>query len=102
MAFFSPPPVPVVSVVSTLHCQCGTAFTMTPPASHTSGTTIAARPRKQRPQNTAFQIFLAADTRGQSSGSCRVCLNVPGGVTDADSLLMLPILVIAYRPDRKS
>ena len=57
MACFRPPPVPVVFVVSTLHCQCGTARTMMPPASHTSGTMIAAKPTKQSAQKTAFQIF---------------------------------------------
>ena len=90
--------MPVVSVVSTLHCQCGTALTMTPPASHASGTMITASATRQQPQKTAFQIFLRAGTAGQSAASCRVGFSEPGGVPDDDAVPMLPMLLMAYRP----
>ena len=77
MAFFRPPPVPVVLVVITLNSKCGTARTMMPPASHTRGTTIAARPTKHSAQKIAFQIFLARGTAGQSPDRYRDGVEIP-------------------------
>ena len=76
----------------------GVLLAMMPPASHTKGTTITARPTKQQPQKTAFQIFLATGTRGQLAASCRAGFIDPGGVADDDAVPMLPSLVIAYSP----
>src|SRR6202020_2595184 len=98
MAFLSPPPVPVVFVVSTLHCQCARPRPMPPLASHTRGAMIRARPRKQPPQKIAFQTFLRAGTPGQSSGPGGAGLSDPGGVTDEEAVPRLPMLLMAYRP----
>src|SRR5215472_1548117 len=100
MAFFRPPSVPVVFVVSTLHCQCGTALAMTPMASQRQGAITAARPTKQAPQKIAFQIFLRAGTAGQPAASCRGGFSDPGGVAADDALPMLPMLVITWPPSR--
>src|ERR1700722_11494940 len=71
---------------------------MTPPASHTNGTTIAARATKQQPQKIAFQIFLRTGTLGQSSLPWRSGFYDPGGVIDDDAAATLPMLLMAYNP----
>src|SRR5262245_52577818 len=98
MALFRPPPVPVVFVVSTLHCQCGTALTITPAASQTHGPITAARATKQPPQKIAFQTFLRRGTAGQSDASCRGGFSDPGGVAAGDALPRAPMLVMPTDP----
>ncbi len=91
IAFSRPPPVPVVSVVSTLHWKTGTARAMTPPASHTVGTTITARQAAQATQNPALEIFLRIGIAGQSW--LPTVGPTPGGADE-----VLPGWLIAYSP----
>src|SRR5712691_9718259 len=82
IAFSRPPPVPVVSVVSTLHWKTGMARTRTPPTSQIVGTTITARQAAQAAQNAALAIFLRLGIAGQSLVRPAVAA-APGGVADA-------------------
>src|SRR5579875_3331680 len=64
MASSRPPPLPLLTVVSTFHLKCGTARPMTPAASHSVGPITTIRQAKQNPQNTALATFRRPSTGG--------------------------------------
>src|SRR6266446_3203667 len=69
IAFCRPPVRPVVVVVSTLHCQCGTARATTPTASQRVGPITTTRARKHRPQKTLFATLRRAEIAGYANSS---------------------------------
>src|ERR1019366_470587 len=101
MAFSRPPPVPVVSVVSTLHWKCGTARTMTPPASHTVGAITRARQTKPIIQNPELAIYLRSGTSGHSNVLPLPAAAAPGD-GEADALGVPLIATAPYRPEGRS
>jgi hypothetical protein len=80
IAFSSPPPIPVVSSVSTLSLKWGTARSTIPPTTQTVGTTTAARHSRQKTQNSALLTFRRAGMTGQSADVRRRAEPEPGRV----------------------